>query len=211
MDWTVPLGAFKDGRPRLAPGRRGEFVPVFDDQPTTIIAYRWGQGGRGGRRGGEGGREEGRDGGGIPSLSAIPSQSVIPCVALRCVSGRLADTCRHTVVVRLDALRRIPYFCFCRTSPTSNVTRHAYQATNTPPPPLLPMPVGVLHPHFVLRKFPASARTSTTRRWRRFTATGGRQGCPRLATRAVAAAPAGVASPATFRKTECRSYPTSRQ
>ncbi|CAM9521296.1 unnamed protein product, partial [Laminaria digitata] len=39
MDWTVPLGAFKDGRPRLAPGRRGEFVPVFDDQPTTIIAY----------------------------------------------------------------------------------------------------------------------------------------------------------------------------
>lgn len=40
QDWTVPLGPFAEGRPRLAPGRRGEFIPVFDDQPTTIIAYR---------------------------------------------------------------------------------------------------------------------------------------------------------------------------
>eukprot|EP00903_Cladosiphon_okamuranus_P005970 g5894.t1 len=39
QDWTVPLGPFTEGRPRLAPGRRGEFIPVFDDQPTTIIAY----------------------------------------------------------------------------------------------------------------------------------------------------------------------------
>lgn len=40
QDWAVPLGPFAEGRPRLAPGRRGEFIPVFDDQPTTIIAYR---------------------------------------------------------------------------------------------------------------------------------------------------------------------------
>lgn len=39
--WTVPLGPFTEGRPRLPPGRRGEFIPVFDDQPTTIIAYRF--------------------------------------------------------------------------------------------------------------------------------------------------------------------------
>lgn len=39
-DWTVPLGPFAEGRPRLPPGRRGEFIPVFEDQPTTIIAYR---------------------------------------------------------------------------------------------------------------------------------------------------------------------------
>lgn len=40
QDWVVPLGPFAEGRPRLPPGRRGEFIPVFDDQPTTIIAYR---------------------------------------------------------------------------------------------------------------------------------------------------------------------------
>ena len=57
-----------------------------------------------------------------------------------------------------------------------------------------------------LRKSPASARMSTTRRWRPFTATGGRQGCPRRGTRELAAV---VASPATFRKTECRSCPLS--
>ncbi|CAN0194252.1 unnamed protein product, partial [Ectocarpus fasciculatus] len=39
QDWMVPLGPFAEGRPRLPPGRRGEFIPVFDDQPTTIIAY----------------------------------------------------------------------------------------------------------------------------------------------------------------------------
>lgn len=39
-DWTVPLGPFAEGRPGLEPGRKGEFVPVFEDQPTTIIAYR---------------------------------------------------------------------------------------------------------------------------------------------------------------------------
>lgn len=39
-DWTVPLGPFAEGRPSLEPGRKGEFVPVFENQPTTIIAYR---------------------------------------------------------------------------------------------------------------------------------------------------------------------------
>lgn len=39
-DWIVPLGPFAEGRPRLEPGRKGEFIQVFEDQPTTLIAYR---------------------------------------------------------------------------------------------------------------------------------------------------------------------------
>lgn len=39
-EWTVPLGPFAEGCPRLEPGRKGEFIPVSEEQPTTIIAYR---------------------------------------------------------------------------------------------------------------------------------------------------------------------------
>jgi len=37
--WKVDLGLLNDGRPRLEPGSGGRVVPVFDDQPSTIIAY----------------------------------------------------------------------------------------------------------------------------------------------------------------------------
>ena len=37
--WKVELGLLNDGRPRLEPGSGGRVVPVFDDQPSTIIAY----------------------------------------------------------------------------------------------------------------------------------------------------------------------------
>ena len=37
--WKVDLGILNDGRPRLEPGSGGRVVPVFDDQPSTIIAY----------------------------------------------------------------------------------------------------------------------------------------------------------------------------
>lgn len=39
-DWTVTLGNFLEGRPTLPPSRRGDFIPVFEEQPTTVIAYR---------------------------------------------------------------------------------------------------------------------------------------------------------------------------
>lgn len=39
-DWTVPLGNFGQGRPTLPASRRGNFIPVFEEQPTTVIAYR---------------------------------------------------------------------------------------------------------------------------------------------------------------------------
>ncbi|CAM9117150.1 unnamed protein product, partial [Discosporangium mesarthrocarpum] len=38
-DWRVDLGPFAHGRPRLEPGWRGEFIPVFENQPTSIIAH----------------------------------------------------------------------------------------------------------------------------------------------------------------------------
>ena len=37
--WKVDLGILNDGRPRLEPGSKGRVVPVFDDQPSSIIAY----------------------------------------------------------------------------------------------------------------------------------------------------------------------------
>ncbi|GKY91175.1 hypothetical protein MPSEU_000090200 [Mayamaea pseudoterrestris] len=37
--YTVDLGVFAEGRPRLAPGVNGLVVPVFDDQLSTVIAY----------------------------------------------------------------------------------------------------------------------------------------------------------------------------
>ena len=36
---TVDLGIFSQGRPRLDPGVGGVVIPVFDDQPSTIIAH----------------------------------------------------------------------------------------------------------------------------------------------------------------------------
>ena len=35
----MDLGFFGEGRPRLQPGIGGLIVPVFDDQPSTIIAH----------------------------------------------------------------------------------------------------------------------------------------------------------------------------
>lgn len=37
--YTVDLGFFGTGRPRLQPGIGGLVLPVFDDQPSTIIAH----------------------------------------------------------------------------------------------------------------------------------------------------------------------------
>jgi len=37
--YTVDLGRFKEGRPRLEPGVNGIVVPVMDDQLSTVIAY----------------------------------------------------------------------------------------------------------------------------------------------------------------------------
>ena len=37
--YVVDLGYFGKGRPRLQPGMNGLVVPVFDDQPSTIIAH----------------------------------------------------------------------------------------------------------------------------------------------------------------------------
>lgn len=37
--WKVDLGILNDGRPRLEPGSGGRVVPIFDDSPSTIIAY----------------------------------------------------------------------------------------------------------------------------------------------------------------------------
>lgn len=37
--YVVDLGMFGKGRPRLQPGINGMVIPVFDDQPSTIIAH----------------------------------------------------------------------------------------------------------------------------------------------------------------------------
>jgi len=37
--YVIDLGDLAEGRPRLEPGVNGEVIPVFDDQPSTIIAY----------------------------------------------------------------------------------------------------------------------------------------------------------------------------
>lgn len=37
--YTVDLGMFQEGRPRLEPGVNGIVVPVFDEQLATVIAY----------------------------------------------------------------------------------------------------------------------------------------------------------------------------
>lgn len=37
--YVVDLGIIKKGRPRLEPGAGGIVVPVFDEQPNTVIAY----------------------------------------------------------------------------------------------------------------------------------------------------------------------------
>jgi hypothetical protein len=37
--YIVDLGMFGKGRPRLQPGTNGMVIPVFDDQPSTIIAH----------------------------------------------------------------------------------------------------------------------------------------------------------------------------
>ena len=37
--YVVDLGFFGEGRPRLQPGIGGLVVPIFDDQPSTIIAH----------------------------------------------------------------------------------------------------------------------------------------------------------------------------
>jgi hypothetical protein len=37
--YVVDLGMFGKGRPRLHPGINGMVIPVFDDQPSTIIAH----------------------------------------------------------------------------------------------------------------------------------------------------------------------------
>ena len=37
--YIVDLGMFGKGRPRLQPGINGMIIPVFDDQPSTIIAH----------------------------------------------------------------------------------------------------------------------------------------------------------------------------
>lgn len=69
-------------------------MPVFDDQPTTIIAYRWGYGERGGgRRAGR--RESG--GGGWRADGWISShvRSVFFCVALWGVVLQTVDACRR--------------------------------------------------------------------------------------------------------------------
>ena len=38
-DYVVDLGMFGEGRPKLEPGVNGVVIPVFDDQPSTIIAH----------------------------------------------------------------------------------------------------------------------------------------------------------------------------
>jgi hypothetical protein len=38
-DYVVDLGMFGEGRPKLEPGIDGVVIPVFDDQPSTIIAH----------------------------------------------------------------------------------------------------------------------------------------------------------------------------
>lgn len=37
--YIVDLGIFNEGRPKLQPSLDGTVIPVFDDQPSTIIAY----------------------------------------------------------------------------------------------------------------------------------------------------------------------------
>lgn len=37
--YAVDLGIFKEGRPRLEPGFDGVVIPVFDEIPSTVIAY----------------------------------------------------------------------------------------------------------------------------------------------------------------------------
>ena len=37
--YVVDLGIFAEGSPRLEPGRGGMVIPVYDDQPSTVIAH----------------------------------------------------------------------------------------------------------------------------------------------------------------------------